>query len=88
MSLDSWWKKKKCSEYSLTEKEKTEYNADSCCYATNKGLDQGSCLPIIKSKVKDEIKDVEPEGYKNVKIDWSSNWLHIGISLVLLVLLF
>ena len=79
--------KKKCTEYTLTEVEKTTYEADSCCYATAKGVDD-MCIAIKKSEVKDEIKAAKKGGAKNVKIDCSSNWLNFGISLVLLALFF
>ena len=55
---------------------------------TYKGRVQGYCNPVIKSKVKDKIKELEAGGLKNVKIDCSSNWLNFGISFVLLVLFF
>ena len=80
--------KKKCTEYTLTEEEKKAYNADSCCYQTAKGIDYGICIAIMKSEVKDEIKEIEELGGKGVKIQCSSNWLNFGITLVLLVLFF
>ena len=61
--------KKKCPEYTLTQWEKTVYGVDSCCYVTYKGRVQGYCNPVIKSKVKDKIKELEAGGLKNVKID-------------------
>ena len=77
---------KTCSEYKLTAEEKTK--ADSCCFMTNGPAPIDMCVYAIKKEVKDYIKEAKDEGYKNIKIDCSSNWLNFGISLILLVLFF
>ena len=77
---------KTCSEYELTAEEKTK--ADSCCFVSGGPYSVDLCMPVKKKEVKDAVKEAKDEGYKNIKIDCSSNWLNFGISLVLLVLFF
>ena len=77
--------KKNCDNYKLTDLEKVV--GDSCCFYSADN-DENECVIVTKSKTDDYVKTAESRGAKNVKIECNSNWLNIGISLVLLVLFF
>ena len=52
-------KKKDCTDYKLTDEEKKEEDADSCCYITDKDNEK-DCGSFKKKEVnKDYVKELE-----------------------------
>ena len=81
-----------CTDYSLTENEKKEYEevyglSDTCCYADAKyeGQDISMCVPYKKSEVDNTeliTKIMYYEGLEELKIDCEadSNWLSLSLT--------
>ena len=83
--------KKDCTDYELTDKDKGDSEADTCCYVTYKddGKDKKMCLPAIKKEVtKDNVKDMETEmKVTDLSVDCHSNWLSFSFLFLLFSLL-
>ena len=66
-----------------------EAGYDACClFKVTEGVEGKMCLPVIKSKVKDAIKEFKDKGYKGVSIDCGSKWISFSFLLVIIIILF
>lgn len=88
-----------CTDYSLTDDEKTEYAdlygvADTCCYATGKkgGEEEPICIPYNKNEVNNAeiVNAVRTDNeLDELKIECEdSNWLSLSLTFLFFGLLF
>ena len=84
--------KKDCTDYELTDKDKGDSEADTCCYVTYKykGKDEKECWSLKKKDVnKDNVKQMETYyEFTDLSVDCHSNWISFSLLFLLFSLLF